>query len=156
MKKIRPPGRVARYLDQLFEPWMRFLVGEEGEAPSVTHRWNKCLIDITTLIELRTIDMVFHTGDQGGRSHRMTPRGRFNEYLVIKPFAYPGVWHVGQLVGSRGWVSRLPTSGETRVFIQPYPTCWFALTPQGKQLRLELQRIGYIGDQTADRTIPLF
>lgn len=147
---------MARYLDHLLEPWMRFIVGDESEEPSVTHWWNTCSVDITVLTALRTIDMVFHIGDQSIRSHRMTRWGGLDRYLVIAPLAYTGVWYVGQLAGSHGWVSRIPTSGKKRVFIQPYPTHWFGLTPSGEQLRLGLCRTGYIGDQTTDHTIPLF
>jgi hypothetical protein len=169
---VRPQGRISEQLDNLCEPFMRWVSGAPTEAPQETHRWNNMHLTPAAVQYLRSELMVVRTkGDPDARVFpppltgtlaHLTRFGGWKTYIAVRPFDYIGEWFIGSrwpgLETVHGAVlSRVPIEGGrgVRVLHGPGPAEWFGVTRAGLQLALYELGSGKIGDGQLLTRLPL-
>lgn len=166
---ITPQGPLGRLADALMTPIMYLLSGTFYEAPQRTHVWNNQKLSPEQVTSWLIRNLAVSVGSNPRASKpkvlgilpylHMPILGGWRDYVVLECLLseedYP--WHVGWFVdGGVAGVSLVPLRGRfVRLLVGPAPTTFFALMPDGEQVKLVQAGEGVIGHHGQFRDVPL-
>ena len=166
---IKPQGSVGRLADTLMVPAMYVLSGTIYEAPQRTHFWNNQKLSAAEVTPWLVRDLAVSVKGNPRASQpkllgvlpllHMPILGGWRDYVVLECLLpeedYP--WHVGWMVdgGVAGVSCVALRSRFVRLLIGPAPTTFFALMPDGEQVKLTQAGEGVIGHHGQFREVPL-